>query len=142
MLLSCRAAYIHITLTINMIARFLSFITRYTHYTYIHIIIYHYREALIELESSRFLEQIDPAHINSKHGVSVAQAAAAAAAAKGSSSITSSSNSSTTGSSGSSSSSALDVWYRFQHPLVQQALYNLTPLSDRRKVSLANFKPL
>jgi predicted ATPase len=100
---------------------------------------YWYREALIELESSRFLEQIDPAHINSKHGVTVAQAAAAAAAAKGSTNNNSSSfTSGSTGSSG-SSSSALDVWYRFQHPLVQQALYNLTPLSDRRKVSLANF---
>jgi predicted ATPase len=117
-----------------------------THCTYKHTAVYcyyyycWYREALIELESSRFLEQIDPAHINSKHGVTVAQAAAAAAAAKGSTSNNSSSFTSGTSSSSSSSSSALDVWYRFQHPLVQQALYNLTPLSDRRKVSLTNFR--
>lgn len=43
----------------------------------------------------------------------------------------------TSGINSNSSSSINDVHYKFHHPLVQQALYNLTPLSDRRKVRSA-----
>ncbi|KAG5179495.1 hypothetical protein JKP88DRAFT_326482 [Tribonema minus] len=74
------------------------------------------RDALVELESSRFLEQL--------HGE---MGGAVALGGEGD----------REGGAKQGDGQWEGVTYRFHHPLVQQTLYNLTPIRDRRKIHYA-----